>query len=371
MLVAELEPLALRSRSLADLRLDDAPLERYAAARGVSLNGKLRSSVVTDLNEGAVDLSWLEPHPGIDPVARRIAGLRVRTDRGDRVGIVTPVERFELEEGQLVRAVFYTMTLAIGTTPDWHIMRWWLEPGGSDATLRADALAFLESFHQSGDLEIVDESGDRVTALRLPGAPFDPELKEARGFVTEVAALEEWSGVKIPLPDEAGADEVAEVARAAAIVRARVVPLTLPERLELTVRTQAPGFTSVDTVAIPREIRAQPLGVDIPLGIAEVLAAVEVAGVTERDDGFVTLSCRPTPTQPRSVTAHLSPPPSRSRQVRRTLVGGAPLPPDGLLSEVVAADLRHRALTSFLADELGDRKLPANLLQEIEAKWPV
>jgi len=374
-LVAEPEPLSLsHGRSeLPGLRLDDSFLQQYAAAHAVTLNGKVRSAVVSDAEDERIDVDWLEPAPGLEPAVRRVAGLRVRSDHGQQAEIVAPVELYELPQGQLVRAVFYTLTLAIGTTNEWHILRWWLEPGGADATLRADALAFLETFHRPGHLEVVDDQGQRTASLRLPGAAFDPDLDDALSFITEVAALEEWSGTTIPLPLEAGAQEVADLSWTAAMVRARVVPLTLPDELELLVRPDGRttrALSEVDAVVVPRQIQAQPLGVEIPLGTAEVAAQVEVVDLAERDDGFVELTCRLAAAQSRSVLAHLVPPSSRSRRVRRTLVGGAPLPPSSLLSESVAADLRQRALSSFLAVEFGSEELPAELLAGIEAKWP-
>jgi len=366
-------PLTLSGATVGDLRLDDARLERFVALRGVSLNGTTRTSTIGDLTDPTrVDTTWLEPTPDLEPVARRIAAMRIRTDADDRVALVAPIELFALPQGQLVRAVHYTLTLAIGTTPDWHVVRWWLEPGGEDATLRADGLRFLRALHEPGELEFVDEQGARIAALRTEGAPFDPALENARAFVEEVAALEEWTGTKLPLPLHVEAEGVAEVARAAAIVRARVVPLALGDELTLTVRPDGDQpLDEVDTIVIPREIHAEPLGIDVLLGDAEVIATVEVLTSEPAGDGLVRLHCRLRDDQPRSIAAHLTPPPGRSRTVRRTLVGGAPLPPDGLLSPDVAQGLRQRALAQFLDTELAGRELDPALLAGIEAKWPV
>jgi hypothetical protein len=141
------------------------------------------------IGEGESDTNWLEPGPDVEPVARRLAGLRMRTSDGFTAGLVIPIELYSLPQGQLIRAVHYTLTIAIGTTADQHIVRWWLEPGGDDASLRADGLAFLQALHRPGELELVDEGGDRIASLNLPVAQkFDPGLAEALSFITEVAA---------------------------------------------------------------------------------------------------------------------------------------------------------------------------------------
>jgi hypothetical protein len=352
------------------LHLDDARLEHYVEAGSISLNGRVRMNTLGDA-AGEADTAWLEPGPDIEPLARRVAGLRMRNEDGFAASLVTPIEIYELPQGQLIRAVHYTLAIAIGTTPDLHIVRWWLEPGGDDAALRADGLAFLQALHRPGELELVDDQGDRIAALRLPVAQdFDPELASALPFIVEVAALEEWTGTKLPLPLEVPALQARDVQEAAAIVRARIVPMTVGDELVVTVLPARDSPVDVDTVVVPHEVSATLLGVNVKLGTAELAVAVEVIDQEPAEDGLLRLRCRLASGQPGSFTAHLYPPTTRSRRLRRTLVGGAPVPPDGLLSAAVAADLRRNALAAFLDEELEDADLPDGLLADVEEKWP-
>ena len=374
-LTAEARPLELgpapdQEGRTGDFRLDEDEFQRHVGVTGVSLNGHVRTNAPGEAPTGAEDTAWLEPRPGVKPLARRIAGLRMRTDDGFVETLVAPIEIYQLPQGQLIRAVYYSLTVAIGTTADLHIIRWWLEPGGDDAALRANSLSFLHALHRPGELEMVSEDGGRIAALRQSTHEgFDPELAEALPFVLEVAGLEEWTGTRLPLPLYADAAEVRDVVEAAGIVRSRVVPLNVGRELTVTARPITEEPMGIDTLVVPHEIKARLLGVEVLLGTADLTLAVELIEAERLADGLVALRCRLAPGQSRSVSAHLYPPPTRSPRRRRSLVGSAPLP-SGMPSPAVASDLRRNALAAFLDEELEDQGMSAELLAEVEKKWP-
>lgn len=372
---AQADPLTLARPTVSDLELDDRTLERIVADAGVSLNGSVRTDVVGGAgSETEQALAWLEPPPGVEPTTATLCRLRVEGPDAD-AWLVAPTQVFERDEGLLVRAVYYTLTLAIGTMSDLHILRWWLEPGGDAAGPRADALRFLEALHRPGHL-LVDEltTGRRWGHLPLSEAPFDEELRQARGFLEQIALLEEWTGQPVPMPIAASASEVTEVARTVAIVKSRVVPLTLPEEGTLTLRDVAdddlpPG--DVVDLSLHRDVVTEALGVELPLGSVDLALRVRVSGARREGDA-VTVSFALAPDQPRTVFGHLYPPATRARRLRRSLVAGAPLPADVLAIEMRAEELRLAAADRFLEEELGcaARPLPADVVADVEAKWP-
>lgn len=370
---AQADPLTIARPTVSDLELDDRTLARIVADAGVSLNGRVRSDVVGRAGSEAEQLlSWLEPAPGVEPAAATHGRLRVEGPDAD-AWLVAPLQVFDLDQGLLVRAVYYTLTLAIGTTEDFHVIRWWLEPGGDAAGLRADALRFLEALHRPGHL-VVDEltTGHRWGHLPLSEAPFDEELRQARGFLEQIALLEEWTGHAIAVPDAASAQEVTDVARTVAIVQSRVVPLTLPETGSLTLHDVADGDVppgDVVELSVRREVVTEILGTELPLGSVDLALRIRVIDARPAGDA-VTISFALAEGQQRSVFGHLYPPRTRVRRLRRSLVAGAPLPADALAVEMRAEELRLAAADRFLEEELGAESLPADVLADVEAKWP-
>jgi hypothetical protein len=360
--MAEPEEVSLDAPQ-GDVALDEVAVADIVGTPA-SLNGHLRRD-----GASSDDLDWMEPPPGTRPTARTRLQLSVEGDWGG-ARLTAPSEVYRAAPGELVRSVFYTLTVAVGRARGETALRWWLEPGGDDATLRTDALDFLAGLHRGGVLSAIDApTGTKVLALPLEEQPFDEDLEHARHFLEQVATLEEWSGSRIPLPDEVNAEEATAIARAVAIVHARQIPLALGEELTLTIRATEP--VELDEVRLPRELVETVLGARVPLGTATIAASVVAEDWQRVGDDALRVRCRLADDQPRQVLVHLYPPRSRTRYLRRTLVAGSPVPTkvDGLLRQVDA--LRLDALDGLLAEwEALDGPLNAELQRKVAEAWP-
>jgi len=314
--------------------------------------------------------AWLEPAPGVPPFDERRVELLIAGQWGGST-LPAPAQIFHIGDRSLLRAVYYTLTVVIGERAGETAIRWWLEPGGDDATWRTDALDFLEALHKPGLLAARDAASlqELFRAPLLGGESFDSELANARDFLQQVAVLEEWSGSKIPVPEEVSAERATDIARASAIVHARQVPLVIGE--ELTVTLANATIESFDELRLPRQFSAEILGVDVSLGETILSVAVDPVAVDVLDEGVTRVRCRLADSQPRETQVHLYPPSTRHRLVRRTLVAGAPVPPRPDLIGL-RLDTGHLASAErYLTERDSARGLiPKELLAEIEEKWP-
>ncbi|MCA1697979.1 MAG: hypothetical protein LC790_03375 [Actinobacteria bacterium] len=362
-LQAEPEEVLLNRGALTGMALDELSVSNIIG-QAARPNGK------PGLTGGSPDaFAWMEPPPGVEPHARTRVQLSVEGSWGGS-RLTAPAEVYDLPEGQLLRVVFYTLAVAIGRDGAHETLRWWLEPGGDDATLRADALDFLAGLHRGGVLSVLNVlDGRQIATVALEAQDFDPDLEQSQLFLNQVATLEEWSGARLPMPEEVDAGQATDIARAVAIVMARQVPLAVEEELTVTVR-EGEDVVEIDELRLPRHFTETLLGVDVPLG--SILLSVGVIPVAHElaAEGLVRIQCRLAPDQPRRVTEHLYPPTSRSRVLRRTLVAGSPRPPrpDGLLRQLDVVRLDHLGL---LLDEWEAEDGPVDpmILEDVRRRW--
>lgn len=360
-LLAQSETLLLdQAQGLASL--DAEPMTGIEVGTP-SVNGRVRVS------GGAEDVDWMEPPPGLTPFAETIVAVTI-DDLAAGARIVAPAQIFHLDSRRLVRATYYTLTLAIGESTGSRVLRWWLEPGGDDATLRADALDFLAALHVGGLLVVTDESSGReVGRVAVEREGFDAELEDARRFLGLIAVLEEWSGARIPVPQSVDAEQATDLARMVAIVNARQLPLLLGEEVTVTL---APGTDhAFDEVHLPQEVVETVLGVRVPLGTVDLALRVRPLGSQTLADGSLRVRCRLADDQPRRVTLRLDPPPTRSRFLRRTLVAGLPTPPrhDDLQRRLEAR--RLEGLRELLDEwEREDGPIDPSILEDARSRWP-
>lgn len=214
---------------------------------------------------------------------------------------------------------------------------WQLLPGGPSVTARADALRFIRSLAASGSVTITFGKRDPLPPLMFDGGSWEDE-DEWRLF-EDLATLEEWSGVGIPMPSEVSARQATIAAQAAGWVRA--------QQIEATVSHEITFEVSSDLAVMPDELRLHQtfdlelLDLTIPLG--EGVTRLGLRDVRRCGDSTFRAAVDP----PRTTFA-LSPPPGRRLPARRTqverqvAVGPAPSRPP-------AQDVRRRAKRSLKA----------------------
>lgn len=152
------------------------------------------------------------------------AQLRVESldDRAELFAFVDVAMReVDDERAVVLRAYAGPLTVALITVLDPHeavhngqvpspTLYWSLAPASGDATARADVLDFLRVLHQEHTLRIVNaDRGEAVGSFDGPGGPLDADLERDWRFMTDIAVLEEWSGMLLPVPREVGSDQVA------------------------------------------------------------------------------------------------------------------------------------------------------------------
>jgi hypothetical protein len=198
---------------------------------------------------------------------------------------------------------------------------WSLAPLSGDATARADVLDFLRVLHQEHTLRITNKDvGEPIGAVDGPGSPFDADLERDWRFMTEVAVLEEWSGMLLPVPREVSALEVARIQQAAEIVRRRQVVIDMAEPLTATVPA---GNVQVEgDLILEQDFGVLVFGFDVPLGVGRAIFPPNV--VARRPDPVDPKMCLVTLGTPGSsnrVVFALEAPPGRERR-KRTLRPG-------------------------------------------------
>lgn len=199
------------------------------------------------------------------------------------------------------------------------VLFWSLASRSGDATARADVLDFLRAIHQGGQLEIVATDRDSgMGTLDVPGAPFDPDLERDWAFLTDVATLEEWSGVPLPLPTEVPAAEVAQIRQAAEMVRSRRVPVTFNGDVTAAVSSDV---DAADELHLEQEFGISVFGFEVPLGVGRAHFPVTVVDAKPDPDAGVTrVTFRPVESD-QPISFQLEPPAERT-PYKRTLAGG-------------------------------------------------
>ncbi len=200
------------------------------------------------------------------------------------------------------------------------ILFWALAPRGADATARVELLDFLRNLHREGLLRVLNtDTGKQIGALEADPAPFDPELERDWAFLRDVATLEEWSDMPLPLPVEVEADEVARIHEAAEFVRDRRVPHRLAGDIAAVVTTPV---SDADELVLEQDFGVEVFGYDVPLGTGSARLAVDVVDsrLDPLDPARIHVTFRPLAPGDR-VFFELAPPPERAAR-RWTLAPG-------------------------------------------------
>lgn len=197
------------------------------------------------------------------------------------------------------------VVLAVGGGLHWRLM-----PGGPSVTARADALRFIRGLAAGGSLTLQLGDHDPLPPLEFDGGPWSDE-DEWRLF-EDLAVLEEWSGVGIPMPAEVAASEATIAAQAASWARTQRLEATISGALTFEA---AAGLADgdPDELRVHQEFGLDLLGITLPMG--EGAARIALSEVQrETDDGTRFTAWPASP----DVTFDLSPPPGRVQPARRT-----------------------------------------------------
>lgn len=196
-----------------------------------------------------------------------------------------------------------------GPNPALH---WSLLPGGPSVTSRADGLKLIRGL-AAGGLLTFGMGGQEFPPLELPGGAWEYE-DEWRLF-EDLAVLEEWSGVTLPVPDEVTADEATRAAQAASWARTEQVDAVLAGAISFSAREAL--RETPDELRLVQPFGATIMGVEVPLG--EGSATVKLQRVDRGgNDGF---TYRALPEQVNVSFALFAPaerrlPPRRTQPVR-------------------------------------------------------
>jgi hypothetical protein len=242
------------------------------------------------------------------------------------------------ERAVVLRCTASTLTVALITVLDpvsglrrssdeapLPVLHWTLKGTSADATARADILDFLRVLHRGGQLRIIAmDRGQSVGTLEVPSAPFDAELDRDLAFVGDVATLEEWAGMVLPLPVEVSAAEVARIAQAAAMVRAREVPVAFTADIAVTVPR---GVAGAEEIELEQDFGVTVFGYEVPLGLGRVRLPISMAEVESAAEDPELVHATLHPAAADVVVFALSPPPERT-PYKRTLLPDEQIAPD-------------------------------------------
>lgn len=193
-------------------------------------------------------------------------------------------------------------------------VHWTLLPGGPSVTARADALSLLRALTSGGSLTFKLDSDRELPPLDMQGDDWAQE-NEWRLF-EDLACLEEWSGITLPMPSTVSAAEATRAAQAASWTRTRQVTASISGPITFFAAAAAPAETP-DELQVHQDFGVRMLDVEVPLGegVTRVkLARVEQAGEAHNGDG---VEYRAWPSEP-DITLWLRPPASRQLPPRRT-----------------------------------------------------
>lgn len=198
--------------------------------------------------------------------------------------------------------------LAVGGAE--RAIHWSLLPGGPSVTSRADGLRFIRGLAAGGELTFQMGGADRLPPLELDGGPWVDE-DEWRLF-EDLAVLEEWSGMTIPVPQAVSAEEATIAAQAASWARTQQIEAQITGALTFEA-TEELISEKPDELRLHRAFAIDLLGMAIPLG--EGVASVALADVQPQSPDRLMYRATPVYSQ---IIFWLAPPLRRKLPPRRT-----------------------------------------------------
>jgi hypothetical protein len=293
-----------------------------------------------------------------------------RTTHITSPGLLVQGQSEELKVG-VVLIADPLILLAIGGPQ--QALHWSLLPGGPSVTSRADGPRLIRSLAAGGQLTFQLGQHEPLPPLEVDGGPWEDE-DEWRLF-EDLAVLEEWSGVPIPMPQVVSAEEATTVAQAASWARTQQIDAQIAGPITFTA-VRDWSLDDADELRLHQEFGVEILSTQIPLG--EGVALVELDGVERLDVGALTIRASPSSS---NVSFLLNPPAGRRLPARRTQPERV-FPPEGRGTTGPAGVQRRtsvrpalRQLSTVLAQQrprravhLGNIRGTASLLGEIRGE---
>lgn len=294
--------------------------------------------------------------------------IAVETDRG-HVALPLPLRIVSREsrKGTSYRltGTQYRLTLTIKVRPDERgEIHWRLEPGGEDASGRAAILDLLIALSGDGVMTLTDPDHGAVAMAYLQHQPMDESLLLEREFLSDVLAIEAWSGRRFVLPKEVDEADSLAVTEAAHLVRSREYRFRFVG--PITAKTDSP-IDRADELRLGEDLRRMIFGVWVFLGHANFSVRVR-AVKSERATGSWTTEFESLDDR---IVARIAPPHGRRSTQGLRLVdeGKLPKPPPANTTKRRSAALE--AAQEFV--ELHEREngpVSSVLADEVRQLWP-
>lgn len=228
-------------------------------------------------------------------------------------------------------------------------LHWSLLPGGPSVTARADALRFLRGLATGGQLIFQMGTSDRLPPVDFDGGRW--EYEEEWRLFEDLATLEEWGGVTIPMPQEVSGEEATIAAQAASWARTRQVAARVTEAIIFT--TDGFSVEEPDELRLHQDFDVELFGVEVLVG--EGVARVKLDRVDRQgssDENGVRYLARPAESE---ITFWLRAPSRRRLPPYRTQPDHVPAPEPETASEIRLGVILSRRSSRPLAEILAKR----------------
>jgi hypothetical protein len=158
-----------------------------------------------------------------------------------------------------------------------RVMQWSLLPGGPSVTARADGLRFLRGLATGGDLSFLGD-GLRLPPIEFEGGPWNDE-DEWRLF-EDLAVIEEWGGVTLPMPELVTGHDATIAAQAAGWARTKTVEARLSDVITFSARSG--GNDLPDELRLHQMFSLELMAQRISMGNG--VARVELRAIEREDE---------------------------------------------------------------------------------------
>lgn len=240
---------------------------------------------------------------------------------------------------------------------------WRLDPGGEDAVGRARLIDFLLALSGNGLLVLRDPDAGAIAAVRLAGSPTDTELVQERAFLKDVVAVELWSGMRVPVPDEPNDDELTVLAELVAWIHEPRRPARFVGPITGLVTSPPEG---ADHLVLYEPWRPTLFGMDLRMGRFKYDVDVRYEAAEKQDDGRYRAVFAPLD---KNAEAQLEPPtPRNAASAMSALRGELPERPreaSGPRREKIRKRARDLAKSWHLEEEEDDETR-----DHIRRQWP-